>query len=132
MASNVETQQLAGSLERFIAAFIDGLILSLINGAFFAAADDGGFISGYATLIGALYAIAFWMYWNGQTPGKKIMGIKIIKEDGEKVDSQAAILRYVGYLISGAVFMLGFIWILFDKRKQGWHDKIAKTLVVKA
>jgi hypothetical protein len=40
------------------------------------------------------------------------------------------VLRYVGYLVSGIVMSLGFIWILFDRKRQGWHDKLARTYVV--
>ena len=42
-----------------------------------------------------------------------------------------AILRYIGYIISGLVLLIGFIWIAFDARRQGWHDKIAGTYVVR-
>jgi uncharacterized RDD family membrane protein YckC len=42
-----------------------------------------------------------------------------------------AFLRWVGYIISAAGICLGFIWIIFDRKKQGWHDKIAGTVVIR-
>ena len=50
---------------------------------------------------------------------------------GKKPSKKQFILRYLGYFLSSFVFCLGFIWIAFDKKKQGWHDKIAGTVVVK-
>ena len=44
----------------------------------------------------------------------------------------AAILRLIGYWISAIVFYIGYIWIFIDKRKRGWHDLIAGTVVIKA
>lgn len=51
--------------------------------------------------------------------------------DGKKIDVVRGLLRYVGYIISAIPFLLGFIWAAFDSRKQGWHDKIAATVVIR-
>jgi len=70
---------------------------------------------------------------NGQTFGKKKMKIRIVKDDGTAFGYGDAILRnIVGYWISAIICYLGFIWALFDARKQAWHDKIFKTQVVAA
>ena len=62
-----------------------------------------------------------------------MMGIKVVRDvDGGPVSMGSAILRLLGYWISGLVFYLGFIWIFIDKRKRGWFDLIAGTVVVKA
>ncbi|MBI4634442.1 MAG: RDD family protein [Deltaproteobacteria bacterium] len=82
-------------------------------------------------LINMLYFTYFHGY-GGQTPGKMMLRIKVIKVAGGKITPGAAFLRWVGYLISGAVLYLGFLWVLIDTRKQGWHDKIAGTFVVHA
>jgi hypothetical protein len=74
--------------------------------------------------------VIFWAT-SGQTPGKMALGIKVIGTDGAPVGWGKALLRYVGYIISGLVLALGFIWIAFDSKRQGWHDKIAKTYVVR-
>ncbi len=68
---------------------------------------------------------------NGQTMGKKLMGIKIIKMDGGAMTPVDALLRLVGYCVS-SILSIGFIFIFIDENNQGFHDKIAKTYVVKA
>jgi uncharacterized RDD family membrane protein YckC len=70
----------------------------------------------------------------GQTIGKKVIGIKIVKDDGGEIGLVDILLRnVVGYAVSGMVLYLGFIWILIDSEtRKGWHDKIAKTSVVVA
>jgi uncharacterized RDD family membrane protein YckC len=77
----------------------------------------------------------FPYYWShsGQTPGMRMMHIKVVRDvDGGPVTVGAAILRLIGYWVSGAVFYLGYIWIFIDNRKRGWMDLIAGTVVVTA
>jgi uncharacterized RDD family membrane protein YckC len=79
--------------------------------------------------------VYFPYYWQrtGQTPGMRMMNIKVVRDsDGGPVSWGAAILRLIGYWVSGAVFYIGYIWIFIDKRKRGWHDLIASTVVIKA
>ena len=81
-------------------------------------------------LIGIAYLASFWT-WRGQTPGKIILGIKIIRTDSSPITWQHALLRYLGYIVSTLIICIGFIMIAFDNHKQGLHDKIADTYVVK-
>jgi uncharacterized RDD family membrane protein YckC len=68
---------------------------------------------------------------DGQSAGMRILGIRIARVDGEPFTVRDAALRHlVGYPISMAAFFLGFLWMLWDPRQQGWHDKIARTVVV--
>jgi uncharacterized RDD family membrane protein YckC len=67
----------------------------------------------------------------GRTPGKMLLGLRVIQTSGDPITPGIAFLRWVGYLISGPLFGLGFLWVAFDGRKQGWHDKIAATLVIR-
>ena len=113
---------------RFIAAFIDGIIVGIITGLLTSYGRGAGTIASF--LIGAAYYWYFWTRQDGQTPGKKLMHIKVIKTDGTALTDADALIRYVGYGINTAVFMLGWIWALFDENNQGWHDKIAQTYVV--
>lgn len=85
---------------------------------------------GMAVLINAAYFIYFYGT-TGQTPGKKLLGLKVVRTDGKPVTFGIAFLRWVGYIISKLPFFLGFIWVVFDGRNQGWHDKIAGTYVIK-
>lgn len=67
----------------------------------------------------------------GQTPGKMALGIKVVRDDGRAPGLAFAALReIVGKAVSSVVVLLGFLWVAWDRRKQGWHDKIARTSVV--
>jgi uncharacterized RDD family membrane protein YckC len=140
--------EFAGFWRRLAAAIIDGIVAGILVSAFTAIffpytwmpffGGDAHWIPFYRGTVqniisngtSLVYSVAFWA-WRGQTPGKMLLNIKIIRTDGSSLSIGYAVLRYLGYLISGFVFLLGFIWIAFDARKQGWHDKIADTFVVK-
>jgi len=78
-----------------------------------------------------LAVLLFWRY-RSATPGKMILSLKIVdaKTLGKPSTGQF-IARYFGYFVSTIALCLGFLWIAFDKRKQGWHDKIAGTVVIR-
>ena len=77
--------------------------------------------------VSIFYNISFWML-SGQTPGKRFLGVRVMRVDGERLKLSNAIWRQIGYYIS-IILYLGFIWILFDNKRQGFHDKIAGTIV---
>lgn len=78
----------------------------------------------------AIAVIVFWIY-RSATPGKLILHLAIVDaESGAKPTTIQFIIRYLAYYISAIPIMLGFLWIAFDKRKQGWHDKLAGTVVI--
>jgi uncharacterized RDD family membrane protein YckC len=82
------------------------------------------------SLASFLYFPFFWAR-SGQTPGMKLFGLYVVRDtDGGKISGGQAILRLFGYWVSAFVFYLGFIWILIDARRRGWHDLIAGTVVV--
>ena len=122
------TYQLADISTRFFALIIDGLIISVITGALFGAGRGAG--AGLGFVIDLAYYWYFWSRNNGQTPGKSLMGIKIVKTDGTPITDSDAIVRFFGYVVGGMCFALGFIWAIFDSENQGWHDKMANTYVV--
>jgi uncharacterized RDD family membrane protein YckC len=66
----------------------------------------------------------------GKTPGKMVFGLKVIRENGEAPGFGTAFLRWIGYFLSSLPLNLGFIWIAFDSKKQGFHDKLAGTVVI--
>lgn len=79
----------------------------------------------------AIAVIFLWIKCRG-TPGKLLLGLRVVDaRNGGNLDLLQSVIRYFGYLLSMLPLFLGFIWIAFDPRKQGFHDKIAKTLVVK-
>jgi len=68
---------------------------------------------------------------NGQSAGMRILGVYIVRIDGNPFTIKDAAIRHlVGYPLSTIAFFLGFLWILWDPRQQGWHDKLAGTIVV--
>jgi uncharacterized RDD family membrane protein YckC len=80
----------------------------------------------------AVFGITFWVY-KSATPGKMATNLTIVDaKTGGKPSTRQFIGRYFGYFLSIIPLMLGIIWIGFDKRKQGWHDKLAGTVVIKS
>ena len=76
-----------------------------------------------------LYYIGLWMV-SGQTAGKAIMGLRVMRIDGERLKLRNAILRFIGYWISGLLLFLGYLMALVDRRRQALHDKLGGTIVV--
>jgi uncharacterized RDD family membrane protein YckC len=99
--------------------------------------DPAHGIGVFALLYIAVSLLAGMVYFTGfhgiagRTPGKMLLGLRVIQASGDPITPGIAFLRWVGYLISGPFFGLGFLWVAFDGRKQGWHDKIAATLVIR-
>jgi uncharacterized RDD family membrane protein YckC len=68
----------------------------------------------------------------GQSFGKRFIGVRVVRTDGRPIDHQTAILRHiVGYPLSILLFGVGVVWMLWDGKRQGWHDKLARTVVIK-
>ena len=122
--------ELATLGSRFIAIFIDGIILGIIGALLVGAGRGAG--GGLSFLIGLVYYWYFLSRREGQTIGKQFMGIRVIKVDGSALTDADAILRYIGYYINSVILMLGWIWAFFDENSQGLHDKLVSTYVVKA
>lgn len=81
-------------------------------------------------ILPALLILWFWIRY-AATPGKLLFDCEIVDAySGDTINFKQALLRYLGYLVSLLPLGLGFLWILWDKRKQGWHDKIAGTVVI--
>ena len=87
------------------------------------------FILGYVVPFTA--TIWFWLRYLG-TPGKMVVKLQIVDAvTGNKMTTAQAIIRYFSYIPAILPLCLGFIWVGIDKRKQGWHDKLAGTLVIR-
>ena len=119
----------AGFWMRFLAIFIDGLILLIPNIVLAAAVD---FPASWLLQIalGLAYTVGFWSA-QGATPGKMIMGAEITKANGEEIGFGTALLRYVGYIVSWIILGIGYLMIAFTGQKRGLHDYIADTVVIK-
>jgi uncharacterized RDD family membrane protein YckC len=78
----------------------------------------------------AVYGAVMWKL-KGTTIGGIVCGLKVVRLDGRELDWATAIVRALGCFLSLAIAGLGFIWIAFDDERQGWHDKIAGTVVLR-
>jgi uncharacterized RDD family membrane protein YckC len=116
--------------QRAIAAIIDWAIL-LVPSIVLAVLlkSVGQFAS---LLIGIAYAAYFEGTQNGQTPGKKMQNIRVVPNAGGQMDPGKAIIRYICKIVSSIPCGLGYWWMLWDKDKQTWHDKLSSTSVVAA
>jgi uncharacterized RDD family membrane protein YckC len=118
----------------FVNAVVGLFNLETILGRFM---GDGGFATSLAAAIAGLagtlfvvvYGVLAWSM-SGATLGDILMGVRVMSATGERVSFGRAAVRMTGAYISGFVLFLGFIWALFDRRRQGWHDKMAGTVVI--
>lgn len=127
----------AGRLHRFAAFIIDAIVISvvivvlnaigIINLGDPSTTDqilEAAISFGYYILLTAAF---------GATLGKMALGMTVVDENGQKAGFFKVLIREtIGKFVSALVLFLGFIWILFDGNRQGWHDKIGGTFVVKA
>jgi uncharacterized RDD family membrane protein YckC len=77
------------------------------------------------------YFTFFWIF-GGQTIGNYVMGLRVVRLDGKRMNIFRSFLRYSGYFISLIPLGLGFFWVLGNNRRQGWHDLLARTCVIYA
>ncbi len=150
--------EFAGHGARIVAYIIDAIIVSILIGVLYVVAFvlfgrglewdpatgdvnpdsiDGGAIGAFvltllvAILLAFLYFPFFWAR-GGQTPGMRPFGLRVVRDrDGSRIGWGTALLRLLGMYVASAVFYLGFIWVFIDKRRRGWHDLIAGTVVIK-
>jgi uncharacterized RDD family membrane protein YckC len=115
---------------RFVAALIDGVLLGVI-GAVLGAILGNALGSALNLALGLGYYGYLEGSPSGQTVGKKLMNIRVIDfNGGGPIGTGRGLIRYVGRILSTIVCLLGYFWMLWDKEKQTWHDKIAATVVV--
>lgn len=77
------------------------------------------------------YYVGFWSL-TGRTPGKWVMGLRVIGSDGEPPRLGRSFIRLVGYVTSALAFWLGYLWVFVDNDRRAWHDHMARTWVVYA
>lgn len=140
MHVNLDEAVYAGFWARFFASALDSIIqllliiplLYLLYGSvvFSTPEFDTGLTGIFIQLLPMIWVILFWRF-KSATPGKIMMGMSIVDATtGDTPGMPKLILRYFGYVISVVPCLLGFFWVAWDKRKQGFHDMIANTVVV--
>jgi len=120
----------AGFGTRLLALIVDVLVLLIPNIILVVALDQV-----LANLLSTLLALAYYTYFEGgprgQTPGKRVLGIRLIDfTAGGPIGYGRALVRAIGRWVSGIPLGLGYFWMLWDKEKQCWHDKFANAVVV--
>jgi uncharacterized RDD family membrane protein YckC len=85
----------------------------------------------YALLSSVVFAVYCVLFWTvlGRTPGMAVLGLRVVTGDGASPGLVRSVVRVLAYAIS-AILLLGFAWIAVDRRRQGFHDKIARTFVI--
>lgn len=120
----------AGFWRRLAASLLDGILLGVITGILFALVDENA-----ANGVGTLLSVAYFTYFEGaaagQTLGKRALGIRVIDlKAGGSIGYPRAFVRWLGRIVSALPLLLGYLWMLWDKEKQTWHDKFANAVVV--
>ncbi len=124
---------------RLAAYLIDWVVLTMLDYGLSRILQAGG-VNAYGgdlseatlpVLTGLVY-FGYFFSTSGQTVGKRLLGLKVVRVDERPLDWSTGITRYIGYLFSAMVFFLGFLLIAVDPRHQGLHDKLARTTVVRA
>lgn len=90
---------------------------------------------GFIALVTVLFILSyhtFFLVFAGQTPGKALLGLRVVPVSGGKLRPWRAMLRYLGYYLSALPAFTGFFWVMLDDQRQAWHDKLAGTVVLYA
>lgn len=120
----------AGFGIRFLAALIDLAVLAVIQRL--AAFSFRPPLEGLVLFTLFLGYAPVMLFCCQATLGKRLLELKVIPEQGKKLALGPILMReWLGKFLSVLVLGLGFVWVVFDEKKQGWHDRLAKTLVVK-
>ncbi len=119
----------AGFWQRLGAYLLDGILLAVINTVLLVGLKGVGYV------LGVIVGIAYFVYLEGgptgQTLGKRALGIRVVSFDtGGPIGYPRAFIRYIGRIIDFLVLLIGFLWMLWDREKQCWHDKLASDVVV--
>lgn len=124
-SSNQPSYQYTGFWRRFVAFILDGLILILPNIVInYIVPFVGSF------LITLIYKPIFEASTLQATPGKALMGIRVISESGARITLKQSFIRYFASFISGMIFCIGYLMNALTLKKQTLHDIIAQTLVI--
>jgi uncharacterized RDD family membrane protein YckC len=115
--------------QRLVAYLIDLILIAIVGGIAFAVDVTLGYI--VYIVLGLVYFAYFEGSGSGQTIGKKLLKIRVIDfNTGGPIGFGRALVRYIARILSGVVCYLGYLWMLWDREKQTWHDKIGSTVVV--
>jgi uncharacterized RDD family membrane protein YckC len=138
-----ETGRPAGFVSRLIALVIDLVILTAIATTVTVVGQFVGTSLGVSTntlrlvalLTAGFAALLYFFYFalanvlGGQTVGQRIMGLRVVRTDGSRVKFWRSVKRLIGMILSLPLFW-GYLIVLIDNRRRGFHDKLAGTIVI--
>jgi uncharacterized RDD family membrane protein YckC len=142
MIEQVADLEYAGFWVRTGAAIIDTLLICVIVFPIITAVYGAAYWSGERLIQGPVDFLVSWVapavgvvvFWIARqaTPGKMAIGARIVDaKTGERPTNGQLVIRYLGYYVAMLPLFIGILWVAFDPRKQGWHDKMAGTVVVR-
>ena len=115
--------------QRLVAYIIDTIVFVIVYLILFLISRPLAYV--VATILSLVYFTYFEGSPSGQTIGKRLLGIRVIDfSAGGPIGYGRAFVRWLGRILSGAICVLGYLWMLWDKEKQTWHDKFANDVVV--
>jgi len=119
----------AGFWRRFVGVIIDGILIGIP--AYIIEPHNSSGRSGIQLLIGLVYATLMIGSSRGQTLGQMALGIRVIDfNTGGSIGYGRAFIRWLVSIVSAIAILIGYLWMLWDKEKQCWHDKAANDVVV--
>jgi uncharacterized RDD family membrane protein YckC len=139
MATMTGTTTYAGFWRRFVAWLLDGLLLSLVTLPFtLQFGGDAAAEAARTSAAGTISTVVGWLYYalmessaKQATVGKMALGIIVTDLEGRRIGFGRATGRYFAKILSALILGIGFLMAAFTERKQGLHDMVASTLVVK-
>ncbi|RXJ71828.1 RDD family protein [Veronia nyctiphanis] len=140
-SDNQHQHHYVGFFPRVVASLIDGVLMAIVTVPILYSVYGEQYLHSEKIFLGStdmfvrvvlpfIVTILFWSY-RAATPGKMVLSAKIVDaQTGLRPTTTQYVVRYLGYIIASVPFGLGLFWIAIDQRKQGWHDKLAGTLVI--
>lgn len=139
---NVTEYEYIGFWLRVVASIVDNIWMGVLMIALIVVFSSLGLmeldmetmnLEGMLLQVFVPFVLIMWLWRRySSTPGKMMFKAKILDaKTYQPVSTGRLVVRYVGYFVSVIPFFLGFIWVAFDSKKQGFHDKLAGTVVVR-
>ena len=134
--SDIAFEPKAGFWLRFIANLCDGIMVSLVSIPFaiISASTTGttAALSQAGQFVVSFFALAYWVGMQGGSPLRRKLGVFILdQDDGSFIGQRRAAQRIMMSCVSGLVLLIGYLSMLWNPQSQTWHDRVARTVVVK-